>query len=179
MEEWKRIDGTHYEVSNHGSIRSIERNIIRSNGFPHHIVSKTLKPATDASGYLRCGLMIDKKLVTVKVHRIVCTAFKGASSLEVNHIDGNKKNNNSINLEWTTRSENIKHAFSLGLVKPLRGEKNPTSIIKEDQALLIIEMLSNGIGPIEISKRLLISKNITKDISRGKTWKHLSRPLSK
>lgn len=32
--------------------------------------------------------------------------------LEINHIDGNRINNNAINLEWTTSSENVRHAIN-------------------------------------------------------------------
>ena len=38
--------------------------------------------------------------------------------LEVNHIDGNKQNNNVNNLEWCSHSYNMKEAYKLGLVKP-------------------------------------------------------------
>ena len=39
----------------------------------------------------------------------------------MNHIDGNKLNNNACNLEWNTYSENIKHAYSIGLNTPSRS----------------------------------------------------------
>lgn len=35
----------------------------------------------------------------------------------VNHKDGNKENNNENNVEWSTRSENVQHAFDTGLKK--------------------------------------------------------------
>ena len=39
---------------------------------------------------------------------------------QVNHIDGNKSNNYLSNLEWATRSENVKHAYLIGLKKPTK-----------------------------------------------------------
>ena len=61
------------------------------------------------------------------IHRLVAQAFipNPNNLLEINHIDGNKKNNCSINLEWVTRSRNNKHAFEMGLKKSMIGSKNP------------------------------------------------------
>ena len=50
--------------------------------------------------------------------------------LEVNHIDGNKRNNNLDNLEWCTSSENQKHAYKMGLNKLRYGENNNFSKLK-------------------------------------------------
>ena len=51
------------------------------------------------------------------IHRLVADSFFDGDHkrLDVNHIDGNKANNNLTNLEWCTRQENIKHAFINGL----------------------------------------------------------------
>lgn len=65
---------------------------------------------------------------TTGVHRIVAAAFipNPEGLREVNHLDGDKTNNSVSNLEWCTRSQNIKHAFATGLNKPRSqwGEDN-------------------------------------------------------
>lgn len=53
------------------------------------------------------------------LHRaIACTFCENPNGYkEVNHKDGNKKNNCASNLEWVTRSMNVKHAWDNGLIK--------------------------------------------------------------
>ena len=70
-------------------------------------------PRVHTNGYLRIGVK-DKDYY---VHRLVAAAFcpNPRGLKEVNHIDGNKRNNAASNLEWCTRSENNRHAFKTGL----------------------------------------------------------------
>jgi hypothetical protein len=58
------------------------------------------------------------------LHRLVAEAFvpNPESKPEVNHIDGNKLNNHASNLEWVTRTENMRHAVNANLHKLPSGE---------------------------------------------------------
>lgn len=99
-----------YTVNEKGVIKSTARN---GNGFKEHIMTQS----TDSYGYKVVKMRNKNKVCTLKVHRIVATAFlpNPDNKPQVNHKDGNKTNNNVTNLEWVTASENIKHAKILGL----------------------------------------------------------------
>jgi hypothetical protein len=84
--------------------------------------NKILKPSFNTWGYQQVTLHNRIKSKNIVIHRLVANAFipKPAPTfgldgkeipLEVNHKNGNKKDNHVDNLEWATRQENITHAF--------------------------------------------------------------------
>lgn len=109
---WKECAGfSEYEVSSDGEVRN-------KNGF-------MLKPCKDKDGYLYVSLHRNKKGHFVFIHRLVAKAFLNNpdNKPQVNHIDGNKMNNATSNLEWVTSSENNKHKFSALGVKAYNRKK--------------------------------------------------------
>ena len=111
--------------------------------------NKFLKFSYDQQGYQRVGLYIGNyKTKTIKVHRLVAETFIDniENKKDVNHLDGNKANNKISNLEWCTRSENIKHAFKNGLSK-----------ISENQKNRFIQMTKSQIGANNPAARKLIN----------------------
>ena len=71
---------------------------------------KLLKPST-SNGYEKVSLQGKNGKGNFQVHRLVAMMFlrKKKNCDIVNHIDGDKMNNNASNLEWTTRSGNAQH----------------------------------------------------------------------
>lgn len=118
MIEWRKTEYDGYEVSQIGEIRSIDRCVIRSDtGTSVRFPGVVLVQAIDNCGYLRTRVSVNGKQTTLKVHRVVAMAFiPNPDNLpQVNHIDGNKENNKSENLEWVNNSQNQLHAIDVGL----------------------------------------------------------------
>lgn len=107
MENWKDIKNYEglYQISNFGNVKSL-------------ITNKILKPSIDRYGYTRFSATRDKKQKTLRIHRLVGECFiSNPNNLpQLNHIDGNKLNNNYLNLEWCSDSDNKKHAYKQGLM---------------------------------------------------------------
>jgi hypothetical protein len=78
---------------------------------------KYLKSNLKQNGYVYIMLYKNDGGKTHRVHRLVAESYleNNDNKPQVNHIDGNKSNNNVNNLEWCTQSENQKHAISIGL----------------------------------------------------------------
>lgn len=116
MKDWRTIEGyPEYRVSSEGDIESCKNNR-HGVSDEYHAIRQRVNPQT---GYKQCSITDGEKVKTLNVHREVAKAFipNPENYGDVNHIDGNKQNNNVDNLEWCSRSDNIKHAFRTGLHK--------------------------------------------------------------
>ena len=106
MEIWRPIEGTNgeYQVSNTGLVKTTK-------------TGRILTPTVSRHGYERVCLFKMDRERRYRVHRLVAMAFiPNPDNLpQVNHIDGNKRNNNVSNLEWVTNEENMHHAKECGL----------------------------------------------------------------
>lgn len=136
-EVWKDIKDYNglYQISNLGNIYSYKTN-------------KILKNAKSGDGYLTIQLCKNGIIKTNKVHRLVANSFINNKNRykEVNHIDGNKHNNNVSNLEWCNRSQNEIHAYKNGLAKG----SNKNKLAKDNKrAKKVIQYNLDG---IEIKK---------------------------
>lgn len=103
IELWYTCRGhENYEVSTEGRVRNKRTGRILKQCYN--------KPG----GYLR--VCLDKK--NESVHRLLMKSVFGidGEGLEVNHIDGNHANNNLLNLEWCSRTQNAKHAAENGFI---------------------------------------------------------------
>lgn len=96
-----------YDCSNFGRIRN-------------HKTGRIMKQWVNTRGYKQIALRKNGVQHIERVHRLIAATFHPVDNmdvLDVNHIDGNKLNNDADNLEWCTRSENIRHGMRIGLIK--------------------------------------------------------------
>lgn len=110
MEQWKIIDESpDYEISNYGRVKSNKRNR-----------ALILSPRVDGCGYYRVSLSTNGKSKDYRINVLVAKYFidNPENKLTVNHKDGNKQNNHYTNLEWATYSEQMYHAYNMGLKIP-------------------------------------------------------------
>jgi hypothetical protein len=89
-----------YQVSNQGEIVNTK-------------TGSTLSLESVAGdGYVKATLWKDGARTQTYVHRVVAEAFLGPSNgREVNHKNGDKKDNRAANLEWCSRAENMNHSY--------------------------------------------------------------------
>lgn len=155
----------YYHISNYGRLYSNS-----SNSF--------ITPQINHSGYLQIGLMCNNgSRIYRKLHRLVMISFlyfHGCNDYQVNHMNGNKLDNNIINLEWSTPKENKLHSIRTGLSTGLRGETNPQSKITEEQVMAIYELLVNDYTDNDIMDIIQCdSIEIIRNIAFGRTWRYL------
>ncbi len=92
-------------------------NITKDGKVINNKTNKELKPRIDKYGYYKVALSFNGIAKENRIHRLLALSYlpNPENKCDVNHIDGNKSNNDLSNLEWATRSENVKHAFKNGL----------------------------------------------------------------
>jgi len=136
-EVWKEhTEYPDYLVSNKGRLKSKLRN--------------KLIYIREHEGYNDCRIK-DKTMKnrSPRIHRLVAEVFVGNPHNKemVNHIDGNKLNNNSTNLEWSTAKENAQHAIAYGLVN------YRTDTLTDSEVHNICKLLEDGYSYSKVMSR--------------------------
>ena len=188
VEIWKDVVGYegYYKVSSLGIVKGVERKFTQFNGLTKRYNTKTLsekvmKPFEDKDGYLKIQLTKDGVHNKFFVHRLVAIAFlpNPENKPEVNHKEGNKKDNRVEMLEWNTTSENQRHAIANKLYETARGEKSGQAKLKESEVREIHKLWKSG----EVSQQYLsdmfgVAGSAISRIVNGVRWNHIYKELN-
>ena len=173
-EKWKAIEGYEgaYEVSNFGNVRSVDRDIVYSNGRVVSYKGNTKKQTVDKYGYAYVGLYSNQKHKQGMTHRLVAKAFipNIDNKPQVNHIDGNKLNNHVDNLEWATSQENMEHAVKIGLIDKVAGEGHYRAKLTNEDVIEIRQRVVDGETYQSVADAFGVVKSTIGFIINGKTW---------
>jgi hypothetical protein len=111
---WRPVKGYEglYEVSNDGQVRSLDIYIDCGYGTKRLHRGKIIPSRANNRGYFTITLWRGGKQYRTTVHRLVAEAFipNVDNKPQVNHIDEDRSNNRSDNLEWVTDNENKAHS---------------------------------------------------------------------
>lgn len=167
VEIWKDIEGYEglYQISSFGSVKSFHKD--KENG-------KLKWLNTHRKGYYFVSLSIHGKNTYPKIHRLVALTFinNPEDKEQVNHIDGDKLNNNVNNLEWMTNQENRDHAVKHRLIA--RGETMHRSNLTEtDIKNIRIRYKQEKISQEKLGKIYGVCQQSITNIINYKTWKHV------
>ena len=163
-----------FDVSNKGRIRN-------------RVTGHILKQTPFKNGYygcvVSCGSRLNKK--AIRIHVAVAELFieNPFGYPEVNHKDGNKRNNEVDNLEWCTHSYNIEHAINKGLLKISQGEDHGLAKLKREDVgverleLSLTSVLETGVLPITPNPYLSHGINFSNSLGTSALL-HFTYPFS-
>jgi hypothetical protein len=180
---WKDIPGYEgfYQASDKGGlIRSVDRIIIyqekvwsgkeRRARFKGRILVNTIDPGIQ---YFKVRVRVPEGRpggASQLTHRLIALAHceRKAGCDFVNHLDGNKLNNDASNLEWTTSSDNQFHALRTGLKR-----RNTKGLLTDDDVKQI-RSTKKYYGYIDdLSEKYGVARPTISAIRNRTNWKHI------
>lgn len=163
-EIWKDVSGFEglYKISNFGRVMSLNYKRIG--------ISQIRVPRTDKGGYLYVNLHKNNKTKSMKIHRLVASAFlpNPQGLPQINHIDEDKLNNCLWNLEWCNASYNNKYGTRTRKVldshKRNGSSKAEKPVVQMDkQGNTIAEFISIS----EAARQMGVSRESLRDAALG------------
>lgn len=168
-EFWAEIPGFEgrYFVSSRGVVYSqISRRPLR-------------RSCSDPTQYTQITLTLNGELHHILVHQLVAESFIGPrpTGADVNHRDGNRKNNCVENLEYVSRSENLLHASHV--LRSTSGENGASAKLTDAQVKEIRTRVSAGEKQSVLADEFGMSRSSINEIVRFKRYIHVGEPISR
>lgn len=185
LERWRPVVGYEgsYEVSDHGRVRSLDREIQQVNRWgtttsrrlPGKLLALTADKGEYTYGRLQVKLCRAESQRTRLVHQLVAEAFLGPRlpGVEVAHRDGNPQNNRVDNLRYSTPAENTADKHTHGTM--LRGDKIHSAKLTEAD-VVAIRAARGKIKGVDLARMYGVRESQISRILAGQRWGHLSCP---
>ena len=151
----------------------------------HNYENHFMAISWDGGGYRIAVLRTLNGAKTFRVHRLMMLTFRyypGCENMVVNHIDGNKTNNYldfpgyGDNLEWTTQSENEKHAFRIGLKTSKTLQNHPRAKHTNEEIIYICELIQSAkYSKKEIKEMTGANDALIDNLLRGTCWTDITK----
>lgn len=187
MEEiWKDISGYegYYRVSNFGRVYSVPRlNSLGNRCGGKYLSIRKIGCKKGQKPYYQVCLCMLGVNTNVKLHRLVAEAFipNPYNKEEVNHIDGDKSNNNVSNLEWVTHKENCLHSHKYLERNVSTGVNHGRNVLSEQDVEQIYNRIKNlkrsQFNAAELSREFGCDGRAILNIYRKEAWKWLTDKL--
>lgn len=176
-EQWAAISGWEgiYEISDHGRVRSLARDLGDRTGRRMPKPERILKHRVNKQGYVAVNLYaVNRPRKTSTIHRLVAGAFiPNPDNLPfVNHKNSDRQCNIYSNLEWCTHAENVAHAKQAGRLtgRPpmFRSEKRRLS---DDQVREIRSLFAEGMAERRLAAQFDVGPTAISNIVHGRSYR--------
>jgi len=167
MDNWKDVKGYEglYMINERGDVYSIRRKGTKGG---------LLIPQIEGCGYLQVPFTKNNIRKFKKVHRLIAEYFISNPDNKpyINHIDGNKENNNISNLEWCTSSENNLHSVRIGKRPRQIGSLNGMAKLNKFkvQRIRLMNEVTGGKNQRDIAKIFGVTMGMINKIVNRKNW---------
>lgn len=159
-----------YYITPDAVVYVVTNNVVKLKNFPYD----------KGCGYRRAEIINNTgQRKSMLLHRLVALTFlvdTYSPDKEVNHKDTNKLNNDLKNLEWVTRSENLKHAYDHHLIS-VSGELNPRALLTEENVLSIYQRLLSGESNKSLADEYNVGTTTILSIKTKQSWNYLLKDL--
>lgn len=186
IEEWRDIPGYEglYQVSNLGTVRSLDRWITQrfskvKGYYTRLFPGKIIRPFSDKNGYQYVGLSKNNRVDRNPVHYLVLKSFIGErpQNYDCNHLNGKKGDNRLDNLEYCTKSDNLRHSYRFLNRKhrdyPI-GNKHHKAKLTDNDVVEIRKLYSSKqYNQKQLAEIFHVAQTNISIIVRGNGWKHL------
>lgn len=147
-----------YELNPYDGVVYKNNYLVFPNGMIFNLYGERMIGHINRDGYIN-GIINGRNM---SFHRIIASIFceRKIGKDYVNHIDGNKTNNDALNLEWCTKSDNTKHSYSNGLQTSVANPYGSFKVLSSNDLLVIKKLHANGFLDREIAEEIGCSREL-------------------